>query len=253
MNAPALAPFYRLLRIERIGSTSDEARRLALGGAPEGTLVWAGEQTDGRGRRGRSWNSPPGNLYLSLVLRPGCTATAAAELGFIAAVATGEACRQFLPPAVGLSLKWPNDVLIEGGKTAGILLETQTAAETRLAWVVLGIGVNLVSHPEGTEYPATSLQAAGAGRVTPAVALEALAARFLLWYERWRAEGFAPVRAAWLLRADRLGSEIRVRLPRRELTGRFLGIDEAGGLLLDHVEGCQRIAAAEVFPPRGAC
>ena len=249
MTAPRLDPFYRLLAYDTLDSTSDEAKRLAIGGAGEGTLVWARQQSAGRGRRERSWSSPPGNLYASWVLHPRCSVGIAAQLGFVAAVAVGEACAPLLPNPADLGYKWPNDVLIGGSKMAGILLESQTAGDGALAWLVLGIGVNIASHPAATEYPATSLAAAGAGDVAPAAPLEAVAAHFLAWYRRWhRGEGFAEVRAAWLARAHRLGSKIRVRLPREEISGRFAGLDEDGRLLLDSAAGRQRIAAAEIFP-----
>src|SRR5579885_2761839 len=247
MTAAALSPFFRLLRFDRIDSTSDEAKRLAAAGAAEGTLVWALEQGAGRGRRGRSWVSPRGNLYLSLVLRPAGTARAAAQLGFAAALAVAEACAAVLPAGADVRCKWPNDVLIGGAKAAGILLESVAGAGQGVAWMVLGIGVNLASHPAATEFPATSLAAAGA-EVTPEAMLPILAGRLLAWYETWRRQGFAPVREAWLARAFALGGPIRVRLAAGELGGRFAGLDADGMLLLDGAEGPRAIAAAEVFP-----
>ena len=116
---PKLPPGYRLLRYDSIGSTNDEAKRLARDGAAEGTLVWALEQTAGRGRRGRAWSSPRGNLYLSLILRPDCPVGSAAQLGFVAALAVGDALRAILPRVERLAYKWPNDVLIDGRKIAG--------------------------------------------------------------------------------------------------------------------------------------
>jgi BirA family biotin operon repressor/biotin-[acetyl-CoA-carboxylase] ligase len=148
MTAPRLPPFFRLLRFETIGSTMTEAKRLAGEGAAEGTLVWAGEQTEGRGRRGRPWVSVPGNLYMSLVLRPGGAAAAAAQLGFAAALAVGEAALRLLPGEARISHKWPNDVLVDGRKLSGILLESAAAADGGLAWLVMGIGVNVASHPD---------------------------------------------------------------------------------------------------------
>jgi BirA family biotin operon repressor/biotin-[acetyl-CoA-carboxylase] ligase len=247
-RTPELAPFYRLLSFERIGSTSAEAKRLAGEGAPQGTLVWAREQTAGHGRRGRGWVSPPGNLYASLILRPKCAPAMAAQLGFAAALAVGEASLRWLPPGTPLAYKWPNDVLLDGCKLAGILLESQTGAEDRLAWVVLGIGINLISHPQDTEYPATSLAAAGAAASTEEM-LETLAERLAHWYERWReGEGFPVLREAWLARAHGIAAPIRVRLEREELAGRFAGLDADGALLLDAIEGRRRILAGEVFP-----
>jgi BirA family biotin operon repressor/biotin-[acetyl-CoA-carboxylase] ligase len=246
--SPRLPAFYSLRRFERLGSTSEEAKRLAADGAPGGLVIWAREQTAGHGRRGRPWVSPPGNLYVSVVLRPDCVAPAAAQLGFAAALAIGEATLRWLPPVVALSYKWPNDVLLDGRKLSGILLESQAAADGRLAWLVLGIGINLAAFPETVEYPATSLAAAGAGTIAPELMLEALAERFLHWYERWRVAGFAPLRQAWLARVHGLGTPIRVRLQREEMDGRFVGLDEDGVLLLETPAGCRRVAAGDVFP-----
>lgn len=248
MTAPALPAFFRPLRFATIGSTNGEAKRLAAGGAAEGTLVWAGEQTSGRGRRGRAWDSPPGNLYVSLVLRPACAPAAAAQLGFAAALAIGEAARPRLPPAVDLRYKWPNDVLIDGRKMSGILLESEADAAGRLAWLVVGIGVNLRSHPETAEWPATSLAAAGAGTIAPEWMLEAVAARMLHWYRCWQEDGFAPLRQAWLETVHGLGRPLVVRLAGAELAGRFADLDHDGALLLETAAGIRRVAAGEIFP-----
>jgi BirA family biotin operon repressor/biotin-[acetyl-CoA-carboxylase] ligase len=244
MNLPS---FYRLVSRDRIASTSDEAKSLAAAGVEEGTLVWALEQTQGHGRQGRSWASPRGNLYASLILRPDVTVAIAAQLGFVAALAVSEACLDVAPGAA-ITLKWPNDVLLARRKTAGILLESQTQPGGRLAWLVLGIGINLATYPVNTDYPATSLSATGA-EVTPAMMLVGLAQRFLHWYEPWReGQGFAKLRTAWLARAQGLGQPIRVRLPTSELHGVFGGIDEEGALLLETAGTSRRIAAGDVFP-----
>jgi BirA family biotin operon repressor/biotin-[acetyl-CoA-carboxylase] ligase len=250
MNAAPLPPFFRLRHFERIDSTNDEAMRLAEAGAAEGTLIVARAQSAGRGRRGRAWISPPGNLYGSLVLRPACAVSEAAQLGFAASLAVAESAAHVLPRAVSVTCKWPNDVLVGGEKLAGILLQSRAAAGgAALDWLVLGIGVNLASHPAGTEFPATSLAAAGAAEVTPETFLPILAERLLAWYAAWRAPaGFAALRDAWLARAYGLGGPIRVRLPSAEIGGRFAGLDEQGRLVLDGPAGRQHIAAAEIFP-----
>jgi BirA family transcriptional regulator, biotin operon repressor / biotin---[acetyl-CoA-carboxylase] ligase len=242
-------PFFNLVTFDRLGSTSDEAKRRARAGAVEGTLVTAQTQTAGRGRQGRVWVSPPGNLYVSLVLRPEGPPAEAAQLGFAACLAVGDAILRFLPRA-DLAFKWPNDVLLAGRKTAGILLESE-AEGGALRFLVLGIGVNLASYPEETAYPATSLVAAGA-EVAPEAFLEALAPAFLVWYERWRQAGFAPLRRKWLERAFGLGQALLANLPGERVDGRFAGLDEEGRLLLDHPAGMRRIAAAEVFPTDAA-
>jgi BirA family biotin operon repressor/biotin-[acetyl-CoA-carboxylase] ligase len=249
-TTPDLAPFYRLLALDRIGSTSEEAKRFAATGAPEGTLVWAREQTQGRGRRGRTWVSPPGNLYMSLVLRPACGASVAAQIGFVAALAIDDAVRRWLAPDIEIGLKWPNDVLLDGAKVSGILLESEMSPAGALGWVVLGIGINLASAPDGTDYPATSLAAKGQRHATVEAMLATLAETFLAWYEEWRAgEGFAAVRRAWLARAHAVGTPLRVRLDREEMAGRFAGLDEDGSLLLDTVAGHRRVGAGDVFFP----
>jgi BirA family biotin operon repressor/biotin-[acetyl-CoA-carboxylase] ligase len=249
--ALSLPAGYRLHCYATIGSTNDEAKRLARAGAPEGTLVWAGEQTAGRGRRGRHWASPPGNLYLSLLLRPGGAPARSAQLGFVAALGLGEAVERLAGPALRLSYKWPNDLLVEGRKLAGILLESETTASGEIDLVVIGTGVNLATSPHAAEYPATSLAEEGITAITPAMLLEAFVGRFDGWASRWRREGFAPVREAWLSRAIGIGEAIRVRLERTTLAGRFLDLDETGALLLDGAEGLRRVAAGDVFPALG--
>ena len=249
MTGERLPSFFRLERFAQLASTNGEATRLAAAGAREGTLVVAEEQSAGRGRRGRTWVSPPGNLYGSLVLRPPRPAHEAAQLGFAASLAVLESCRHFLPAGTALACKWPNDVLAGGRKLAGILLESRAAGAGALDWLVIGIGVNLASYPRDTEFPATSLAEAGAPGVTPDTMLTILAARILAWYEAWqRPGGFAALRAQWLAHAQGLGGPIRVRLADRELDGRFAGLDDGGRLLLDGAEGRQAIAAAEIFP-----
>jgi BirA family biotin operon repressor/biotin-[acetyl-CoA-carboxylase] ligase len=246
---PELPPGYRLLCYDSIGSTNEEAKHLARDGAEEGTLVWALEQTAGRGRRGRVWVSPPGNLYLSLILRPDCPVGRAAQLGFVAALAVGGALCAILPRIERLTYKWPNDVLINSRKVAGLLLESEIVAPEKLSFIVLGVGVNLTASPQGTEFPASSIMEEGLGEVMPEVMLEEFAAHFRSWNTRWRVKGFAPVRASWLAAAAIVhGEPIRVRLESRALCGRFLDIDHEGNLLLDYAGECRRIGAGEVFP-----
>jgi BirA family biotin operon repressor/biotin-[acetyl-CoA-carboxylase] ligase len=247
-TAPALPEGFHLCRYATIGSTNDEAKALARAGAPDGTLVWAGEQTAGRGRRGRIWLSPPGNLYLSLVLRPDAAPSRAAQLGFVAALGLGDALAALTGPGLHLRYKWPNDLLVNGGKLAGILLESETSATDRVDFVVVGIGVNILSAPVDVEFPATSLAAEGIAGITPPVLLEGFARHFAGWAQRWREAGFTPVRAAWLARASGLGERVRVRLEHSTLHGRFRDLDDDGALVLDAAEGSRRIAAGEVFP-----
>lgn len=239
---------YRLVSLDEVDSTNAEAVRLARADAPAPTVVWAREQTGGRGRRGRPWRTGVGNLACSILLRPSASPQAAAQLGFVAALAIADLASVHLP-AARVRVKWPNDVLVDERKVSGILIESAAANARRVEWVVVGMGVNLVSHPEGTETPATDFAAAGSPGVRIEAALSLLADRFEHWRALWAASGFLPLRDAWMARAWRVGEPIRVRLERETLEGRFAGLDKDGVLVLELSSGIKRmVAAGEVFP-----
>jgi BirA family biotin operon repressor/biotin-[acetyl-CoA-carboxylase] ligase len=249
MPRAGLPRAYRLVALDTVDSTNEEAKRLAREGAPDKTMVWAARQTAGRGRGGRVWNSPPGNLYLSLILRPACPASRAVELGFVAAVALGAALRAEAGD-LPLAFKWPNDVLLRGRKVAGILIEADSGPTAGLDWLVLGVGVNIESHPTGTEFPATSVAAEGGAGVSVEGLRDAFAACFLDAMEAWQSQGFPPVRAQWLARATGIGGAVTVRLPNAVLRGRFIDLDADGALLLapETADGpVRRITAGDVF------
>ena len=249
LDRPRLPPAYRLVALDRVGSSNDEAKRLAEEGAEDGTLVWAREQLEGRGRLGRTWASPPGNLYLSLILRPDCAPAEAAQLGFVAALGLGGGIGSVAPPLVEVRYKWPNDVLFNGRKGAGILLESRMSPSGGMDWLVLGLGVNVTSFPEDATFPATSLRFEGAPSTLSEVdLLEAFARHFLTWINRWLEDGFAPIRETWLRHAHGLGEAIEVRLPGETLSGRFRDLDDSGALLLELADGRIRpIAAGDVY------
>jgi BirA family biotin operon repressor/biotin-[acetyl-CoA-carboxylase] ligase len=234
---------YRLAAHETIGSTNDEAKRLAAEGAPEGTVVWARRQTQGRGRQDRTWMSPLGNLYCSIILRPGKGIAETATLGFAAALAAVEAIEPVAPPTRAM-LKWPNDVLMDERKVAGILLESGNNG----AWLVIGCGINLAHFPENVPFPAISIVAATGFQIAAEDALAGFCGQFDLWYRHWKAEGFAPVREAWLARAHPKGTKLNVRLPTATLNGTFEDLDVDGTLLLADEDGTlHRIAAGDVY------
>ena len=150
-------------KYENLDSTNEEARRLAEAGEAGPLWIVACEQSAGRGRRGREWVSSRGNLFATLLLRPGRAADVCAQLSFVAALATGDAVASFAPSA-RIALKWPNDVLLDGHKVAGILLESAgSAGGCAVEWLAVGIGMNLANYPAGTDMPATSLAAAQVG------------------------------------------------------------------------------------------
>ncbi|MCC2664256.1 MAG: birA, partial [Geminicoccaceae bacterium] len=172
----------------------------------------------------------------------------AAQLSLVAGLALGEALVRLGPPQLDLQLKWPNDVLIRGAKAAGILIEGTSDAAGRAAWVIVGSGVNIVSCPEDTPYPATCLLREGFAALSPLAVLEAYLLELDAWLGRWREAGFGAVRRAWLARGLGVGGAIQLRLDRDEFTGRFLDLTETGSLLVEEAGGRRReIAAGEVF------
>jgi len=235
--AAALPSGYRRIAFESVASTNDEARRLAEAGASECLVVTGVQQTAGRGRQGKSWVSPPGNVYASLLLRPACPAARAAELVFVAGVAACEALKALLPDEAPPRCKWPNDVMIRGRKVAGILAEASTDPAGICEFVVLGMGINVAHHPPDTAWPSTSLAASGAEGTAAEAVIERVLAAWDEWHKRWRADGFVPVRAAWLERAFALGQTIQLGQDRDARRGRFLGLDASGALVLETIAG----------------
>lgn len=248
-RTPKLPPAYRLVELVEVDSTNSEAKRRAAEGAEDGTLIWARRQTAGYGRQDRHWDSAEGNLFLSLVTRPERPLAEAAQLSFVTALALGDAVGSVVPPMIEVTYKWPNDVLFNGRKGAGILLESKSDGAGGLDWLVIGVGANVTSFPTETRYPATSLHFEGCPTSLSAVdLLEAFCRHFLTWVNRWLEDGFAPVRQTWLNHAQALGEDIEVRLPAETLAGRFDGIDAQGTLQLIVADGKRRsIAAGDVY------
>jgi len=240
---------FRILRYDCLDSTNEEARRLADSGAPGGLAVCADRQTSGRGRQARPWESPKGNLYVSYLLRPECDLARAAQLSFAAALAVGDAVRALAPSGLQVTYKWPNDVLFNGRKGAGILLETSGRADGALQSLIVGIGINIVAGPAEARFPATCLRAEGcAADLTAPRLLDALNASFLAWTTRWAGEGFVPLRAAWRAKARGLGERIEARLPQETLVGRFADLDADGTLLLAMASGStRRVTAGDIY------
>jgi BirA family biotin operon repressor/biotin-[acetyl-CoA-carboxylase] ligase len=246
MNREATDPAeVRTLIYETLGSTNAEALALARAGERGPLWIVAKTQSAGRGRRGNAWVSPTGNLYATLLLTEPSAPEWASQLSFVAALALHDAVAECAPQiGPSLALKWPNDLLLGHAKLAGILIESES--EPRLT-VAIGVGVNCVSHPLDTSFPATDLAAAGA-QVSPEKLFDALASAMMRRIGQWRrGEGFAKIRADWLKRAAGLGQDIQVRLPEREFSGRFEGLDEAGRLLVSTPSGRTAVTAGEVF------
>lgn len=252
MIPQVLPPGWTVVAFETIGSTSDEALQRAETGAPEGTVIVARQQEGGRGRRGRRWTSPPGNAYSSTIVRPQCPPERAAQLGFVTALAVCDAAAAGLPASRAIRLKWPNDVLVDGAKISGILLESAVGADGMVEHVVIGTGINVtVPPPAGVvTYAAACLRDLGDTRDVPAVLqayLAALSARLVQWRH-----DFGGTRADWLARAAWLGETVAVSQGDTRIEGRFAGLDADGALLLEPPGGPpRRIVSGEVFRPVG--
>jgi BirA family biotin operon repressor/biotin-[acetyl-CoA-carboxylase] ligase len=234
-----------------VDSTNAEAARLA----PSMTgPVWilAGEQTAGRGRRARAWSSPRGNFHATLLMQPAEPAEVVALRSFAAALALRDAFVALTGLPDSFALKWPNDVLLNGGKVAGILLESAGVRASSVHHLCIGVGVNLIAAPDitmietGALRPVTLLGETGL-RVTPEAFLNALAPAYARWEDIFVTQGFGPLRTAWLAHAARLGEVITARSGTEVRQGLFETIDHSGALVLRQSSGPVAIPAAEVF------
>jgi BirA family transcriptional regulator, biotin operon repressor / biotin---[acetyl-CoA-carboxylase] ligase len=245
-GAVNIASSVRQIRYDVIGSTNAEALARASAGDPGPLWITARAQTAGRGRRGRAWTSPSGNLYATLLLSDPGPAAEAPQLSFVAALAVHDAVLAAAGPRpLSLMLKWPNDVLCNGAKLAGILIE----GEGRPLNVAIGIGINCRQHPADTAYPATDLRDAGVD-VGPEQLFDQLAPAMGRRLGQWdRGRGFASVRADWLARAHTRGTKLSLRLGERQSVGSFETLDDAGRLILRRPDGnTEAIMAGDVFP-----
>lgn len=236
------------IALENVDSTNAEAQRLiATDGVRGWTMITALTQHAGRGRQSRSWTSPPGNLYASFIVprdqrsewrRPWLA-------GFAVALALANTVDVHIDDGANVRIKWPNDVLIANAKAAGILIEAGANAPC----LIIGIGVNLASHPPDTLFPATHVGAHRTGLLAPLAFANDLSAHLQQMIERWLSHGFAPIRAAYLKKCHRPGDPLTIgassAAPRH---GHFIDIDEEGCLCLDCDGAVVRFAAGDVFP-----
>lgn len=224
----------------------DEARTHVLNNTDESTIIVAAHQTAGRGRRGRNWESLPGNLYFTYITYQDCPLLKAPQLSFVACIAVGEALRPFLSPEHALLYKWPNDLLLNGKKVAGILLETLSISEKKETAYLIGCGINLVSSPLATRYPATSFQ--NEGLYLPYEdALQKIARSLQHYIALWQEEDFSPIRMAWMNFVMGLGAPLSFDVEGNHFEGISQGIDEEGALILKTSQGILKLRAGEVL------
>lgn len=236
---------WRLERFDEIESTSSFCVSQAKAGAPAGLAVMAGLQTAGRGSRGRHWESPKGNLFLSVLLRPEMPVAALGVFPLLAGLAVADAMRAVLPPGDAPMLKWPNDVLLGGAKLAGLLIDA-TPEAGRIDWLVVGMGVNLANKPQMADRRTACLTDYGvtlAPQASALLVLDALSARL----EEFAAKGAARIQGEWLAAAHPIGTELTVRGAGRHVTGRFAGLSAAGELLLRIETRIEKFQTGEIL------
>ncbi|MEO1141146.1 MAG: biotin--[acetyl-CoA-carboxylase] ligase [Pseudomonadota bacterium] len=237
---------YRHLALDEVHSTNDTCMEYGRNGDSGNLWVTAQRQIAGKGSRSRSWTSMPGNLFASLLLRSPCEAEHLAELTFVAAVAAKQAVEGCVGQTAKCELKWPNDLMVNGLKCGGILLESQMIKSEVL--VVIGIGINCEHFPEETLHPSTSLKAAGC-EVKADDLFQKMAETTANCLEIWnRGAGFNIIRKTWLESAFGMGQNATVNIPgRNPVTGIFTAVDEAGYMLLKTKDGIERVSTADIF------
>ena len=240
---------FRLVYYCKLASTNDEALARARVGDEGRLWIVAATQTAGRGRNGRTWTSPPGNLYASLLMLDPAPPHKAAELGFVAGVAAAHALREILRGDSRVKIKWPNDIVYDSAKLCGILLEGTSLPNGRFGCAA-GIGINCRTHPKNTLFPATDLTTAANHPAEPEAVFCELSASMAHWLGVWdRGMGFAAIRREWLSLAAGVGAPVSVALPSQMVHGTFQTIDAAGRLIVLQEAGAFPVEAGDVFFP----
>jgi len=243
----ALPEGYDLRVFDHLDSTNLECRRYAEAGATGHIWVVADAQSAGKGRRGRQWVSRPGNLFASLLYAVDCDLGRISQLSFVAALAVRDVVADRLPSGAVVRCKWPNDILVDGRKISGILLETAGNGGEMPSHMIIGIGINIAHHPDDGQYPATDLMTAAGQEIDRQLVLDRLIHAMDHWISSWKEQGFPLIRQAWKDGALGLGQDIIVRLPAEELRGRFVDLDETGALILEFGGERRHISAGDVF------
>lgn len=239
-----LPPVYEPMLLAAADDAFTEARRRALEGAPEGTLVWLAHAAQPTGQSGAPWRTAAGGLHAALVLRPDFPLARAGELGPLACVALGAAVAELSAPMTVLGYRWPNDLWLGSGKVAGFRLEAGQA-DGQEPWLVLGLNANVAATPE-TEH-ASSLAEQGHSPASPGELLESFCRHFLDWINLWAEQGFGPVHRAFTRRLQGLGEPVRLALPGETLQATVEALAEDGSLVVAGLQGRRTVTLAEFF------
>jgi BirA family biotin operon repressor/biotin-[acetyl-CoA-carboxylase] ligase len=236
---------WRLEQYEELGSTSDFCAERAKAGEPEGLAVFAAQQSAGRGSRGRTWHSPHGNVALSVLLRPQIAPAESSMFPLLAGIAAADAINAALPSGPTPLLKWPNDVLLNGQKCAGLLIDA-TQAQNRIDWLVIGIGINVAYAPQVPGRATTCLAAHGAETTAIAIAHSVLD-HFSTWLDIFQASGPSKIISTWLSRAHPIGTKLEVKTLEKTAAGTFAGLSPTGELLLRVEDRIETFRTGEIL------
>ncbi len=238
---------YQFLIFDKIDSTNLEAYRLISRGIKDNFVILAKSQTDGKGRYGKDWFSPEGNAYFSLLLKTRVPLQDLSKFTFVTSLSVAEAILDLLGSNIDLKLKWPNDIILNDKKLAGILLESLSDA-TKNTWLIIGVGINLKHYPDNARYPATSLLVEGCKDIESELMLD----RFMYFFELnnkiLHEDGFCVIQRKWLNYAWRIEKEFCYSYNNKLVTGMFKTIGENGELILEDEKGVvHKINAGEIF------
>lgn len=248
---PAVPAAYELVFLDSVDSVVAEAVRRARKGAGEGTLIWAGEQSEARTATGKSWYAPPGNLHCALIIQPDYDNVTAQQLFYLATVSAGAAIADLVLAMTGLRWRWPDEILINNLKSGMVQLSVPGDHADPYPWLVLGLSINVAEHPPNPEPERfNSIHDSGTPEVTVEALLEGFSRHFLAWINRWAEEGFEAARKAWTLRADGIGEPVTLLLGGEGLSGRMTGINRRGEAELELDDGTlQAVSVADYFSP----
>ena len=234
-----LPDFINVIKKESTGSTNEDIALLAKQGIAPWTVVQALVQTSGRGRHGKSWDSQIGNLFMSLLLRPDVNRVRWGELSLLSAITVASTLSDYIDNQI-IQVKWPNDVLINGKKIAGILLEVSDSYVEEPS-VIVGIGINISKAPEKLEYPVTCINEYNSGHISVDDVLISLLHHFVCWFHIWEDFGFGAIKDEWMRRAFKLDRSVSVETKNGVMAEyKFRGIDMEGAMLLDDENGNRR-------------